>query len=204
MAVGLSVTNVSPAKRLNRSICRLRHESGWAPGSMFARLHIGATWRIRLNCPCAVAIRPLSNYSNHLLQSPAIAIANSVIFWSCYFIFFPPPIYRHPWADFCETLPHDVVCSEILYLPYGCSYVPPKKFEGRKTQFLAIFGPKIDTLSPAIAWKIGKSKTIVSICGYVFIFFQSFAWKNPHLIGVPAPPHPGRTSPPAVLLIVGA
>ena len=47
--------------------------------------------------------------------------------------------------------------------------MPPKNLRGEKSQFLAIFGPKIDTLSPAIpnARKIGKSKTIGLICGYV-------------------------------------
>ena len=42
------------------------------------------------------------------------------------FVFFPPQIFRHSWADFHETLPHDAVCPEIFYLVYGCSYVPPK------------------------------------------------------------------------------
>ena len=33
-----------------------------------------------------------------------------------FFIFFRPPNFRHPWADFRETLPHDAVCAEIVYL----------------------------------------------------------------------------------------
>jgi len=41
-------------------------------------------------------------------------IAKTVLFWSCYF--FRALIFRHPWADFRETLPHDAVCSEIVYL----------------------------------------------------------------------------------------
>jgi len=57
-------------KRLNRSICRLGYELGWADGSsssvVFARWrqcalmgwHIGATWRIRWNRPCAAEMRP--------------------------------------------------------------------------------------------------------------------------------------------------
>ena len=32
------------------------------------------------------------------------------------FIFFRPPHFRHPWADFRENLPHDSVCPEIVYL----------------------------------------------------------------------------------------
>ena len=32
-------------------------------------------------------------------------------------LFFPSTvIFRHPWADFRETLPHDAVCSEIVDL----------------------------------------------------------------------------------------
>jgi len=32
------------------------------------------------------------------------------------FCFFGPPIFRRSWADFRETLPHDAVCPEIVYL----------------------------------------------------------------------------------------
>ena len=32
------------------------------------------------------------------------------------FYFFRPPNFRRPWADFHETLPHDAVCAEIVYL----------------------------------------------------------------------------------------
>ena len=31
-------------------------------------VHIGATWRIRLNRPCAAAMRSVSNYFDHLLM----------------------------------------------------------------------------------------------------------------------------------------
>jgi len=52
----------------------------------------------------------------------AIAIAKTVIFWSCHFyLFFTLQIFRHPWANFCETLLHDAVCPEIFYLLYGYS-----------------------------------------------------------------------------------
>jgi len=33
-----------------------------------------------------------------------------------FYIFFRPPNFRRPWADFCENLPHDAVCAEIVYL----------------------------------------------------------------------------------------
>jgi len=29
---------------------------------------------------------------------------------------FRPPNFRRPWADFRDTLPHDAVCAEIVYL----------------------------------------------------------------------------------------
>jgi len=69
-SVCLSLTLVSPAKRLNRSRCRLGYGLGWSQRStgsiVFTRWrqmalvdgHIGATWRIRLNCPHAAAMRP--------------------------------------------------------------------------------------------------------------------------------------------------
>ena len=33
-----------------------------------------------------------------------------------FFIFFCPPNFLRPWADFRETLPHDAVYAEIVYL----------------------------------------------------------------------------------------
>ena len=33
-----------------------------------------------------------------------------------FLFFFPSTKFRHPWADFRETLPHDAVCAEIVYL----------------------------------------------------------------------------------------
>ena len=38
-----------------------------------------------------------------------------VIFY-LFIFFFRPPNFRRPWADFRETLPHDAVCAEIVYL----------------------------------------------------------------------------------------
>ena len=65
LSVGLSLTVVSPAKPLNR----LRNHSRldvWDVDSV--GVHIGATWRIRLNRPCASAMRSifLSNYFDQL------------------------------------------------------------------------------------------------------------------------------------------
>jgi len=41
--------------------CRLGDRLPWD--------HFGATWRIRLNDPCAAAMRPWSNDFDHLLQA---------------------------------------------------------------------------------------------------------------------------------------
>ena len=55
-----------------------------------------------------------------LLQSPAIAedcyILVVLFFYFYFYFFFRPPNFRHPWANFRETLPHDAVCAEIVYL----------------------------------------------------------------------------------------
>jgi len=39
-----------------------------------------------------------------------------IFFFIFFIIFFRPPNFRRPWADFQETLPHDAVCAEIVYL----------------------------------------------------------------------------------------
>jgi len=39
-----------------------------------------------------------------------------VVLFFIFLIFFRPPNFRRPWADFHETLPHDAVCAEIVYL----------------------------------------------------------------------------------------
>ena len=44
-------------KRLNRSSCRLECRLGWTKERWYG-VHIGATWRIRLNRPFAAAMRP--------------------------------------------------------------------------------------------------------------------------------------------------
>ena len=40
-------------------------------------------------------------------------IANILVY---FYFFFRPPNFDRPWADFHETLPHDAVCAEIVYL----------------------------------------------------------------------------------------
>jgi len=62
--VGLSVMVVSPAKTDRDAVWDLgprKHCIRWG-------LHTGATWRMPLNCPCAAAMRMLSNYFDHLLS----------------------------------------------------------------------------------------------------------------------------------------
>jgi len=57
--------------------------------------------------------------SQHVYRRPRIAIAISA---ECHILvvlfssFFRPPIFRRPWADFRETLPHDAVCPETVDL----------------------------------------------------------------------------------------
>ena len=75
-------------KRLNRSICRLGCELGWAEGSIssiiFARWrqcaqmggHIVATWRIRLSHPSAAAMR---SYVKLLLPLVVIIKVSAVV-----------------------------------------------------------------------------------------------------------------------------
>jgi len=93
----------------------------------------------------------------NLLQLPAIAIAiaKTVLFWSCYFLVFfsnhrffdvPGPIF----AKLCHTT-RCILKYFITYMGVHSSYVSPKNLRGENPHFLAIFGPKIDTLSPAIA-----------------------------------------------------
>jgi len=57
-------------------------------------------------------------FQSRLLQSPAIAedCYILVVLFIYFLVFFRPPIFRRPWADFRETLPHDAVCAEIVYL----------------------------------------------------------------------------------------
>ena len=54
-----------------------------------------------------------------LLQWPAYRVSDSgrlLCFGRVIFSFCRPPIFRRPWADFRETLAHDAVCPEIVYL----------------------------------------------------------------------------------------
>jgi len=92
----------------------------WTPkGSMcYMGAHTGATWRIRLNRPCAAAMWPLLvNYferqkSEHLLWPPCVADAD-IIFSSCG-IFFLSSFFRRlisavgDWMSTIHVLIHMV------------------------------------------------------------------------------------------------
>jgi len=69
--------------------------------------------------------------------APAIAEDCYVLVMLFIFLFFSPPIFRRPCAYFCETLPHDPVCPEIVYLLYRGIHMCPLKTEGRKPPIFA-------------------------------------------------------------------
>ena len=51
-------------ERLSSGQHRYGEDADWG---VLDGVHIGAIWRIRLNCPCAAAIRPyMSNYFDYL------------------------------------------------------------------------------------------------------------------------------------------
>jgi len=52
---------------------------------------------------------------DRISDSERLLCFGAVIFYF-FKVFFRPPIFRRPWADFRETLPHDAVCAEIVYL----------------------------------------------------------------------------------------
>ena len=49
-----------------------------------------------------------------------------------FIIFFRKQIFRRPWTDFRETLPHDAVCSEIDCILWGV-HVPLKIWDAENT-----------------------------------------------------------------------
>jgi len=81
--------------------------------------------------------------------------------WWCSFLFlkffFRPPIFRRPGDDFRETLPHDAVCAEIVYLLQGCSYVLPNKFERRETPLFGDFRTQNRDFEPRRSLLLRKS-----------------------------------------------
>ena len=66
-SVCMLVTTVSFANWLNRSRCRLKDRFMWAQMMCIDEMHIGATWWIRSNGRCTVAVLLMSNYFHHLL-----------------------------------------------------------------------------------------------------------------------------------------
>ena len=106
--------------------------------TLLNKLQTGSVWHTP-NCLQLAGFRhcqyvlPQCNFnvlSIHLsicvfLQSPAIAEDSYilVVLFIYLFIFFRPPNFRRPWADFRETLPHDAVCAVNLWL---CEHVHTK------------------------------------------------------------------------------
>ena len=109
----------------------------------------GGKFATRLRDTCSDLVITVARDSGRLLYFGRVIYL--------FYFFFRPPNFRHPWADFRETLPHDTVCAEIVYLLYGCSYVPPNKFEGRKTPLFGDFRTQNRDLEPSHSLLRGKS-----------------------------------------------
>jgi len=90
------------------------------------------------------------NYSRPHI-APAVA-EDCYILAVFYLFLFPTTYFSTSLGRFLQNFAHDAVCPEIFDLLYGCSCVPLKTFEGQKTQYLPICGPKIDNLSPIIPY----------------------------------------------------
>jgi len=115
----------------------------------------------------------------------------TVIFWPCFiFFYFPPHIFRRPWADFCKIL-HTMQCVLKYLISYmGVHVCPLKHLRGKKPNICRFADPKSTIWAPSFptVGKIRKPKTIGSICGYV-------RTSIPNTVRVP-PPHPrNRLSP---------
>ena len=62
-----------------------------------------------------------------------ITVAEDVLYFSCFFLILSTGV-RHPGSIFCESVPHDVVCSKID-CPVGVHMCPLKNLRGKKTIF---------------------------------------------------------------------
>ena len=62
---------------------------------------------------CAYLFITVARDSGRPLYFGRVIFFNFFLF---FYFFFRPPNFRRPWADFHETLPHDAVCAEIVYL----------------------------------------------------------------------------------------
>jgi len=74
---------------------------------------------------CSLGIRNYARGSVGGHSEVGAAASTKAVWWHLhlasllthlFLFYFPPQIFRHPWADFWETLPHDAVCPEIFYL----------------------------------------------------------------------------------------
>jgi len=113
----------------------------------------------------------------HITVVVAIAVDCCILRVLFCLLFFHPQIFWRPQTDFHETLPQNVVRSEIDYVLWGVHVHPFKKFEGQKNNFYRVVEPKSTLWAPPFwmkaalwsvssflaaycrKWKIGKSKT---------------------------------------------
>jgi len=96
-------------KRLKRSRCRFDYmDSGGPKEACVTWGHIGATWRIRLNCPCATAIRPYVKLLGPLVMAALCNRAGQYIFalWflSFYLSIFSPRLISAAPAHWMSTI----------------------------------------------------------------------------------------------------
>ena len=64
----------------------------------------------------SLALMPHAFYSRPRIASAIAEDCYILVVLFFILFFFRPPNFRRPWADFRETLPHDAVCAEIVYL----------------------------------------------------------------------------------------
>jgi len=166
----------TPVQRIGVPFCKVVCQCGirqwpkWCIGSAVTLTHLadqkGTDVQVLYDEHVCMSVRSVALT---ILQSPAYRSSDSgrLLYFGNVLSFSPPQIFRRPWADFRETLPHDAVCSEIFYLLYGYSYVPPKNLSGENPHFSPICRSKVDIFSHTTPYckEIGKSKTLLSICG---------------------------------------
>ena len=114
-------------------------------------VRIGATWRIRLNRPCALAMQPYYSRSHW----PCIALAIAEDCWAYILLvlfylfsvhrFFDVP--RRIFAKLCYTMRHVL---KLLIISYVGIHTCPLKIEGRKTPISHIAAKTIDATCRAL------------------------------------------------------
>ena len=84
----------------------------------------------------AVVIDSRLKFSGHIdttcKKSNYCRLGDCYVLVALFFLFSRPLIFRHHWADFHETLPHDAVWPEIIYLLWGICACPLKNLRSKK------------------------------------------------------------------------